>query len=203
MPLGRYRVTDGAGAPVGTEEFRCAPGPMGWRYFSQISADDPERPDATVDIVVDAAWRPVRARIEIGAHSILVTAEPTRLTGFLDREPIEIPWGPRTELAYASPGFDAVTLRHREEADEFDVVVLDTLTCAPRRERRRCAPLGDGAVDTPVGRFAARRWRLDTPGAEGTRELWCAGDVVVHEDGRYELATYDPGVSGPSVSSLD
>ena len=113
MPLGRYRVTDRAGAPVGTEEFRCAPGPMGWRYFSQISADDPERPDATVDIVVDAAWRPVRARIEIGAHSILVTAEPTRLAGFLDREPVEIPLGPP----------DGVSPTHRRDSTPSPCVI--------------------------------------------------------------------------------
>lgn len=201
MPLGRYRVTDGRGTPAGTEDFRCASGPMGWRYFSRIRADDPARPDATVDIVVDAAWRPVRARIEIGEHSILVTAEPTRLVGFLDREPIEIPWGHGNELAHASPGFDAVTLCHREDAAEFDVVVLDALDCEPRVERRRAVPASGDAVETPVGRFIARRWRYEDLTGGTVRDLWCAGDVVVHEEGRCVLETYDPGVSGPAPIS--
>lgn len=176
---------------------------MGWRYFSQVTTDDPGHPDATVDIVVDAAWRPVRARIETRAHSILVTAEPDRLVGFRDREPIEIPWRPAMELGYASPGFDAVTLRHREEAAEFDVVVLDTITLEPRVERRRCEPAGEGPIDTAVGRFTARRWRYAGLPSGTPRDLWCAGDVVVHEEGRYVLESYDPGVSGPAPQPFD
>ena len=35
MPQGNYTVLDD-GPPVGTESFRCAPGPMGWRSFSEI-----------------------------------------------------------------------------------------------------------------------------------------------------------------------
>jgi hypothetical protein len=34
MPFGRYTVFGDSGEPVGTEEFRTAHGPMGWRYFS-------------------------------------------------------------------------------------------------------------------------------------------------------------------------
>jgi len=172
---------------------------MGWRYFSQLASDDPGRPDATIDIVVDASWRPVRARIEAGAHSILLIAEPSRLVGFRDRAAIEIPWGSEMALGYASPGFDAVTLSPRRDAARFDVVVLDALTLEPRVERHGCEPADDGTVDTPVGRFAGRRWRYEAPVDGTARDLWCAGDVVVHEDGHYELESYDPGASGPWI----
>ena len=54
MPRGRYTVMDGDGNPEGTEEFRCAPGPMGWRYFSDIETSDPEPRHAIVDLAVDS-----------------------------------------------------------------------------------------------------------------------------------------------------
>jgi hypothetical protein len=199
MPLGRYRVLD-HGTPMGTEDFRCAPGPMGWRYFSQLTTEDPDRPSATIDIVVDAAWRPVRARIETGAHAILITAhpgEPSRLTGVRDRVPIEIAWDPAMALGYASPGFDAVLLSRRDGAGEIDIVVLDPQTLEPRVERHRWEPASDDTVDTPVGRFAARRWHGEDASGGVARNVWCAGDVVVHEAGHLELEAYDPGVSGP------
>ncbi len=51
---------------MGTEDFRCAPGPMGWRYVSEIERDEPAPHRETVDVVVDASWRIVRTRIETG-----------------------------------------------------------------------------------------------------------------------------------------
>jgi hypothetical protein len=62
MPAGRYTVMDGAGSPVGSEDFRCAPGPMGWRYFSTIQTSEPESHEGVVDLAVDALWRPERTR---------------------------------------------------------------------------------------------------------------------------------------------
>ena len=41
MPFGRYTVFRDGGEPVGTEEFRAAPGPMGWRYFSEVETKEP------------------------------------------------------------------------------------------------------------------------------------------------------------------
>lgn len=41
MPFGRYTVFGDGGEPVGTEEFRAAPGPMGWRYFSEVETKEP------------------------------------------------------------------------------------------------------------------------------------------------------------------
>ena len=42
---------------------------------------------------------------------------------------------------------------------------------------------------------------LADPVAATVRDLWCAGDVVVHEGGHFVLETYDPGVSGPAPIS--
>ena len=93
MPFGRYTVFGEGGKPVGTEEFRCAPGPMGWRYFSQVKATDPSPHHETLDFAVDAEWRIARMRIATGERDILVEpgSDGTTLTGYRDNEPIETP----------------------------------------------------------------------------------------------------------------
>jgi len=62
MP-GRYTILDDDARPSGTEEFRCAPGPMGWRYFSDVEIETKEPHHEIVDLAVDSSWRPVRTRI--------------------------------------------------------------------------------------------------------------------------------------------
>jgi hypothetical protein len=37
------------GCLVATEEFRCAPGPMGWRDFSELETTDPSPHHETLD----------------------------------------------------------------------------------------------------------------------------------------------------------
>ncbi len=195
--MGRYTVMDGDGNPVGTEGFRCAPGPMGWRYFSDIRTTVPEPHHEIVDLAVDAAWRPVRMRIDTSSHEILLSAEGNLLTGFRDRRPLEIQWGPQTELDYLSPAFNAVTANRLRATAEIDVVFLETVTCEPRTERQLYELLGDEEVTTPVGRFAARRWRYTQLSTGWSRELSVAGDVVVAYQGLYALDWYEPGASGP------
>ena len=51
VPSGRYAVRGRSGDVVGTEDFRCAPGPMGWRYFSEIQRDEPTPHREIVDVV--------------------------------------------------------------------------------------------------------------------------------------------------------
>src|SRR4051794_35949895 len=109
MAISRYAILDDDGSRSGTEEFRCAPGPMGWRSFSNIRIEVGDPHDEIVDMVVDAPGRPVRPRIEPGSHSLLLPVEGDRLEGFRDREPISIPWSPETEIDYASPAFNVVT----------------------------------------------------------------------------------------------
>ena len=198
MAAGRYTVMDGEGRAVGTEEFRCAPGPAGWRYFSEVQTADPHQHREVVDLAVDAAWRPVRTRIDTGAHAILLQAEGAeRLAGYRDGSPIETPWGPDLHLDYLSPAFNAVTAQRLKGDAEIEVVYLEAFTCEPRIERQRYELIGDGDVETPVGRFAARRWRYTALATGWTRDLCVSGDVVVAYDGLFELAWYDPGATGP------
>jgi hypothetical protein len=197
MPVGRYTVLDGDGNAVGTEDFRCAPGPMGWRYFGEISTSEPELHREIVDLVVDASWRPVRTRIETGSHELLLSAEGDALRGSLDGRPISTRWGPDWHVDYLSPSYNAVTSQRLAGTAEIDVIYLEPVTCEPREERQRYERIGDEEIDTPVGRFAATRWRYTALSSGWTRELWIADDVVVRFDDLYELEWYEAGASGP------
>ena len=197
MPAGRYTVLDGSGRPVGTEAFRCAPGPAGWRYFAEIETSVPESHREVVDLVVDAAWRPVRLRIETGSHSLEVLAGGDRLAGTLDGEPVGVPFGPDVELDYLSPCFNAVTAIRLGRTSEIDVVYLRPVTCEPVMVRQRYERHGEEEVDTPVGRFRGTRWRYTALLTGWSRPLWVAGDVVVAYEDLFELAEYDPGRAGP------
>ena len=101
MPQGTYTVLDD-GPPVGTESFRCAPGPMGWRSFSEIDTALPAPHHEIVDVAVDNAWRIARVRIDTGEHDILLEPQGDVLTGFRDCRPIEIPAIPRIWSAAGS-----------------------------------------------------------------------------------------------------
>ncbi len=198
MPAGRYTVMDGDGRPVGSESFRCAPGPMGWRYFSEVDTRVPDVHHEIVDLAVDSGWRPARARIATGTHEILLIAESDRLTGYRDGAPLEIAWGSEIELDYASPAFNAVTANRLGRSAEIDVVFLEPVTCEPASVRQRYERIGVETVETAVGRFEAVRWRFTDISSGWTRDLWVAGDVVVGYEGLFELESYEPGASGPT-----
>ncbi|HZD18898.1 MAG TPA: putative glycolipid-binding domain-containing protein [Actinomycetota bacterium] len=195
MPTGRYSVMDGEGNTVGTEDFRCAPGPAGWRYVSEISTSEPEPHRETVDLVVDAAWHPVRLRITTGHHELVLGRAGDAFSGVQDREALDVPW--RADLDYLSPAFNAATANRIEASADIEVVYLEPVTCQPRFERQRYELIGDEKVETPVGFFEARRWRYTALATGWTRELWVAGDVVVHYEDLYELIWYEAGASGP------
>lgn len=197
MPVGSYRVMDGAGNAVGTEEFRAAAGPAGRRYFSTVDTRQPEPRREVIDIVSDGASRPVRVRIDTGSHAILLAAWEGSLSGTLDGDPVEIEWGPDLYLDYLSPAFSAATANRLGGTADIEVVYLEPVTCRPRRERQRYELLGEEEIATPVGRFSARRWRYTALRTGWTRSLWIAGDLVVSYEGLFELAAYEPGQSGP------
>lgn len=195
MPTGRYTVMDGDGNTVGTEDFRCAPGPAGWRYASDIRTTEPEPHAESVDLTVDAAWSPVRLRIVTGRHEIVLRRVDDRLLAVRDGEPVEVPRRP--DLDYLSPAFNAVTANRLRTTSEIEVVFLEPVTCLPRLERQRYELIGEEEVGTPVGAFEARRWRYTALSTGWTRDLWVAGDVVVRYEGLYELVWYEAGGSGP------
>jgi hypothetical protein len=196
MPVGRYVVMDD-GRPVGTEEFRCAPGPAGWRYFSRIETIVPEPHHEVVDLVVDGSWRPVRLRIDAERHRLDLVADGDRLTGRRDDHPIDVAFGPAMELDYLSPCFNVVTATRLGRAAEIEVLYLEPFTCEPVQERQRYEPEEEGEVDTPVGRFAARRWRYTSLRSGWSAPFWLAGDVVVAYEGLFALEEYEPGPRGP------
>jgi hypothetical protein len=207
VPSGRYAVRGRSGDVVGTEDFRCAPGPMGWRYVSEIQRDEPTPHRETVDVVVDASWRIVRARIETGTHATLLEPRGGVLGGLLDGTRVEVPWGPDTHLDYLSPAFNAITARRLGEtpadgtAHDIDVVYLEPVTITPIQMRQRYELIRREHVETPAGRFLAARWRYTALASGWESELWVADDVVVRYDRAFELITYEPGASGPAPVS--
>lgn len=197
MPTGTYRVLDGAGTPVGTEEFRSGTAPSGWRYVSTISTREPSPHIETVDLVVDADSRPVRCHIDTGSHILRLAAEGGLLAGSLDGAPIEEAWGAGTHLDYLSPCFNAATGGRLDETAEIDVVYIEAVTCEIRRVRQRYEWLGREEAATPVGRFEADAWRYTALDSGWSRRLWIAGTIVVAYEDLFELVEYRPGQTGP------
>lgn len=196
MPSGRYAVRGRSGDVVGTEDFRCAPGPMGWRYVSEIERSEPAPHRETVDVAVNAVWRIVRAAIDTGSHTITLSPRLDALIGMRDGDPIEASWGPETHLDYLSPSFNAITAQRLDATSEIDVVYLEPVTLEPRAVRQRYELLGREEVATPVGRFDSIRWRYTALESGWTSDLWVAGDVLVRYDRAFELVGYEAGASG-------
>ena len=199
MPFGRYTVFGDDGHPVGTEEFRSAPGPMGWRYFSEIETTDPSPHHETFDVAVDASWRVATMRLATADHQILLRSEGEGavLAGFLDGRPIELPYGRELHLDAFTPATNAISVRRLTGTAEIEVLYLEPVTFEPSRVRQRYELLGDERVDTPVGAFDATRWRFTALDSGWTADLWVAADLVVRYEGLFELAWLDPGASGP------
>jgi hypothetical protein len=96
---------------------------MGWRSFSEIDTAIPVPHHEIVDVAVDNDWRIARVRIDTGEHDILLEPQGDVLTGFRDRRPIEIPWGPDLHLDYFTPTTNAVTTKRLVTGStEIDVV---------------------------------------------------------------------------------
>jgi hypothetical protein len=197
VPSGRYAVRGTSGDVVGTEDFRCAPGPMGWRYVSEIHRDEPTPHGEVVDVAVDEEWQIVRARIETGEHSIMLEPSGRSLTGIRDGSPIEVLWAPDRHLDYLTPAMNAITAKRLDGTTDIDVVYLEPVTVEPTIVTQRYELLGRDDVETPVGRFESHRWRYTALESGWTSELWVADDVVVRYDRAFELMAYDPGASGP------
>jgi hypothetical protein len=67
VPSGLYSHSDPAdGTVLGYERFSCAPGPSGWRYTSDVLAEDGATSVGAVDVTVDRDWRPVRVEVRGG-----------------------------------------------------------------------------------------------------------------------------------------
>jgi hypothetical protein len=200
MPSGRYLVLGDDGEPVGTEDFRCARGPAGWRYFSEIETTEHGSHHEIVDVAVDSDWRPVRFRADTGAHDLLLEEAGDMLVGFRDRVRIEHPWGREIHLDYLTPATNLITTKRLTGTAEIRVLFVEPFTLEAGPVRQRYELLGDEGVTTPVGRFEATRWRYTSLDDGWTGDLWAAGDLVVAYDGIFRLESYDPGATGPRPS---
>lgn len=196
MPQGRYTVLGDDGTAIGTESFRCAPGPMGWRYFSDVDTTDPTPHRAVVDVVVGSDWRIARVRIDTGEHQLLLEPRGNVLTGFRDGSEIEIAYGPEMHLDYFTPATNVVTTKRLGGTSEIAVVYLAPVTLEASRVRQRYELLGPEEVETPAGRFAATRWTFTDLDSGWAADLWIAGDAVVAYDRLFELGWYEAGASG-------
>ncbi|HVF07429.1 MAG TPA: putative glycolipid-binding domain-containing protein [Actinomycetota bacterium] len=196
MPSGRYTVLGDDGEPVGTESFRCAPGPMGWRYFSDVDTTEPSPHHEVIDVVVDAEWRVARLRIATGEHDLLLEPRGGVLTGYHDGRAIEIEHVRDVHLDYLTPATDAVTTKRLEDTTEIDVVRLAPVTLEISRTRQRYERRGPDRVETPSGTFDALRWTVTALDSGCASELWVAGDTVVAYEGLFDLTWYEAGASG-------
>jgi hypothetical protein len=201
MPVGRYTVLGDDGSPLGTEAFRCAPGPMGWRYFGEIETDEPEPHREIVDLTVDASWRLVRFRVAAGEHELVLAPQDGRLLGERDGDPLDLPWSDDHHVDYLTPAANAVTCQRLDATTEIDVVYVVPATLEPTLMRQRYELLGPDRVQTPVGAFDATRWRYTSLDEDPwTGDLWVAADVVVAYQELYELEWYEPGVTGARLA---
>lgn len=202
MPAGRYAVLGDAGERIATEEFRCAPGPLGWRYFSDIQTSEPTPHVETFDVVVDADWRPVRLRANTGEHHILLEPHGNVLGGGRDGEPLELPWAADRHVDYLTPATNLITTKRLTDTAEIEVLFLEPVSLEPTLVRQRYQLKGPEGVDTAVGWFDATRWTYTSLDSGWTSDLWVAGDVVVRYDRLFELEWYEAGASGPQPSHL-
>jgi hypothetical protein len=198
VPEGRYAVSDGEGNVVGSEDFRCAPGPAGWRYVAAIATEG--APPTALDLIVDVDWRVALVRIDNGSHELLLEAHgQDTLRGARDGEPIDVPYGRDLHLDVFTPATNAVTVHRLDGTTEIDVVYVDPEELRPSRVRQRYELRGDERVATPVGSFDATRWTFTSLDSGWSADLWVAGDVVVRYERLFELERYEPGASGPRL----
>ncbi|MEX0834236.1 MAG: putative glycolipid-binding domain-containing protein [Actinomycetota bacterium] len=199
MPAGTYKVFDGSGRELGTEEFRTAPGIAGSRYFSTVRTSDPVPHEEVVDLSVDSEWRPVRVRIETGEHHLILQRSGSGLAGARDGDEMQL--GPVADFDYFSPAFNAATANRLaaeglSQAD-LDVTWIEPFTLEVRTVKQRYERADDGVAETPVGRFEATRWRYTSLDSGWSGDIWVAGSIVVSYPGLFELSAYDPIGAGP------
>ena len=188
MPAGPLRRLGEEGEPVGTEDFRCAPGPMGWRYFSEIETTEPAPHHETIDIAVDAAWRPVRVRIDTGAHrpadcerrghrraslGLPITPAATNLitTKRLTARPRST-WSSRARYA-GSRRRDASALRAARRGRSSTRRSAGSMPLAGRTRRSTVAgrPTSGSRATSSSATTGSSSWSGYEPGASGPRTL--------------------------------
>jgi hypothetical protein len=208
VATGEYLLSDPHdGAPLAVERFRCAAGPVGWRYVATRHL--PGTGDAGLigrtDVTVDARWRQLRVEVAAGGWLVRGGRSGTGLT-----------WVRRAE-----DGSGEVA-EHAEQAVGFAAASPAFLVCAARLAA--LAPGGQADLRlvalTPPGLAATalrQRWRLDghtTHRADGAEievddftvldldagsggAVHLAGDVVLAAPGVDLVELGEPGAAAP------
>jgi hypothetical protein len=196
MPTGEYLLSDPHdGALLAVERFRCAAGPVGWRYVATRHLPGTAGAESVVgkiDVTVDARWRQLRVEVATGGWLVRggLTAD-----GFT--------WVRRPE-----DGTGEVE-EHTADAFGFGVASPAFLVCAARFAA--LAPEGQADLRlvglTPPGLAATtirQRWRLDgrtthrSDGAEVLVDDFTVLDLDLGSGGAVHLAG-DVVLAAPGV----
>jgi hypothetical protein len=196
VPSGRYDVIGEDGRPEGEESFRSAPGPAGWRYVADITGAG----EGAVDLVADAAWNVVRVRFRSPAGELLLETHGDRIVGVRNDETLELLWRPELHVDVFSPVTNLASTKRLTGTREIEVLYVDRDTLDITFTMQRYELLGDEPVRTSVGSFDATRWRFVALDSGWTGDLWVCDDVVVKYERTFELASYEPGATGPAPS---
>lgn len=129
LPSGRYVVMDGAENPVGTEDFRCAPGPAGWRYVADIQT----RLGATAEIEV----------LFLSPVTLEPRVEPQRYEP-LGEEEVETPVGAFRAVRWRSTALRTGFTRDLWVAGELVVRYADVFELVAYDPATGPVPLGEG-----------------------------------------------------------
>ena len=182
MATGEYLISDPHdGVPLAVERFRCAAGPVGWRYVAtrHLPGTGESGVVGRVDLTVDARWRQLRVEVTAGGWLVRGGLGGTGLT-----------W-----LRRAEDGTGDVA-EYARQAAGFAVASPAFLVCAARMAEQ--AP--GGQVDlplvalTPPGLAATtvrQRWRLD---GRSTHRSDDGAEIVVDD---FTVLDLDLGTGGP------
>jgi hypothetical protein len=180
VPTGEYLLTDPHdGTPLAVERFRCARGPVGWRYVATRHLPGEEAVVGRVDVTVDDRWR--QLRVELAAGGWLVR-------GGLTAEGLA--WVRRAEDGTG-------------EAEEYVRPAVAFAGASPALlvcGARMAALAPEGQLDVPVIVLTApglaamtgrHRWRLD---GRTTHRAEDGAEVLVDD---FTLLDLDLGAGGP------
>jgi hypothetical protein len=193
VPSGRY-VLSGHDGPWAVEQFRCGPGPSGWRYVGERTDPATGAPLGRIDLTLDTAGRTLRLQVAGGGWEVrggVAGADVLWRRGEDER----------TERAAGftgtSPAYAVATSRLLAlavgERRRVRLVALTEPVLAPRT-------VDEGWTLTQVERqepLEVARYEVADLSTGERRVVHLAGDVVVAADG-IALTSLDGAPTAPS-----
>ena len=198
MPAGRY-VLAGPDGPA-QERFSCAPGPVGWRYVGTRTESGVSggAVAGSVDVTVDARWRPLRVEVRSGAHVVRAGLTAAGLAWV--RDGVE---GASDAAALTGPSPGLLVARARLVAllapglaARLRVLRLDGSALAPLRGEERWVLADVVEHPTDLEPLAVQHWVVDDLVTGERAEVHLGGDVVLAAEGPAWSVTLDE-LDGP------